>query len=433
MELTITGVGSELQGVGRAADGRAVFVPGALPAERVEVSVIREKERFCEAKLIQVLDKSVHRERARCPYAGTCGGCNAMHMTYGYTLELKQQKVIDALRRLGGIPCPQVYLAIGMVDPYRTRNKAEYPIAQGKIGCSMANSHAIVEVEDCLIQSEQSVEALRVARTWLRKNPFKFSGYLVTRTTTSGQLMCILSSDRNVDSTALGQALFENVQGMVSFFACKLRSGFQHALDGQCHLVTGQDTVRESVSGLLFDISPQSFFQVNIRGVEALYGAALSAAALTGQESVLDAYCGTGSIALLMARAAKKVVGVEIVAPAIQDAKRNAEENELQSVSTFYCADAAKWLPNAVRNGFKPNVVCMDPPRKGVDAQFIEAVRRAQPKRVVYVSCDPATMARDIKRLCEGDRYRFEHAQPVDMFAWTGHVETVALMSRADT
>ena len=428
MQLTITGVGSELQGVGRHSDGRAVFVAGALPEERVEVRVIREKERFCEARLIEILDESVHRKRARCPYAGICGGCNAMYMTYEYTLQLKKQKVTDALKRLGGIDNPRVFDPIGMDEPYRTRNKAEYPIAVGKIGCSVANSHAVVEVEDCLIQSEQSVQAMKITREWLEKTQAKFTGYLVTRVNESGQLMCVLSSDRAVDCQTLSRLLFDKVGGMVSFYTCKLKHGHVHALDGHCQRIAGRDTISETLLGLSFDISPQSFFQVNIEGAKHLYQAALDAAGLTGSELVLDAYCGTGSITLAMARQAKKAVGVEIVAPAIADAKKNARENGLDQKTEFHCADAAKWLVSAANKGFTPDVVCVDPPRKGVDSQLIQALKHIKPKRVVYVSCDPATMARDMKRLCEERQYRFEYARPVDMFAWTGHVECVGLL-----
>ncbi|MGJ4852027.1 23S rRNA (uracil(1939)-C(5))-methyltransferase RlmD [Bacillota bacterium Meth-B3] len=428
IEIEITGAGSELQGVGRAPDGRAAFVPGALPGERVEAEIIREKPRFLEARLVRVLTSSPRRMRSACPHASACGGCAALHMDYEYSLELKRTKVQDALRRVGGFDA-DVRPVIGMADPFRTRNKAEYAISGGVIGLREAGGRRVAEVGDCLIQREESVEAMRVARAWLADAP-EFEGYLVTRVTAAGEGMAILSADRAVDAAPLAERLLAQVPGMKSAYFCRLNARAAHALDGRCEWVRGERALTERLSGLTFRLSPQSFFQVNARGAEALYRAALDAAALTGRETVVDAYCGAGAIALYMARGALRTLGVELLSPAVEDARFNARANGLEDKAEFICDDAARWLAGQVERGLRPDVLCVDPPRRGLDERLIDAARRALPERIVYVSCDPATLARDLKRLCEGGPYAIEYVQPVDMFPWTSHVETVIMMTK---
>lgn len=430
MEMLITGVTSQMQGVGRALDGRAVFVPGALPGERVEARPIREKARLIEATLERVLEPSPHRVRPPCPYVGVCGGCAAMHMDYQTSLILKGERVSEALRRLGGVEGAGVLPVIGMEVPFRARNKAEYAIEGGHIGLRREGSRQIVEVEDCLVQGQRSVSAMGVVRKWLREAG-PFSGYLVTRLTRAGELMCVVAAgSRPRGLEELGERLFAGVEGMKSFYFCHLKPHPVHALDGQCQWLRGERALTDTLMGLSFRLQPQSFFQVNPLQAELLYEAVLRMAGLTGRERVLDAYCGAGTITLCMARQAHSALGVEIVPQAVDDARENARLNGLLDRAKFACADAALALPRLLKQDQPPQVVVLDPPRKGVDPNLTDALVQARVPRIVYVSCDPATLARDVKRL-QG-AYRLQAVQPVDMFPWAGHVETVVLMSRVE-
>lgn len=437
--ITITGVGSQLQGVGRLADGRAVFVPGAIPGEVVEIEITQEKGRFCEASLSAVLEFSADRAESACPHANACGGCQGRHMAYGRTLELKRQIVSDALSRLGGVQSPKVLETLGCDVPERYRNKAEYPIAwqDGRpvIGMHAAGSNRVVSIGDCLLQAPQSAEALRwfVARLPSLACARQLK-YLVTRVNRAGALMLIVCADAPVRSEIekLIPALRRDLPAMKSLWFCQLNRRPAHALDGCCGKLWGAEALQETLLGLEFEVSPQSFFQVNPAQTERLYACALEAAGVRPGcgLNVLDAYCGAGTITLAAARQAQSALGIEIVAPAIADAKRNAQRNGLADRARFICADAAREIPSLLSRGQRFDAAILDPPRKGCDATLLEALIAARIPVLAYVSCNPATLARDVKILASGG-YRLEYAQPVDMFAWTGHVETVVLMSRA--
>ena len=436
--LEITGVGSELQGVGRLEDGRAVFVCGAIPGEVVTAEITRDKGRFCEASLCDVLEPSPDRISPACPHAGVCGGCQARHIRYARTLDLKTQVVRDALTRIGGIHEPAVLPALGCDAPERTRNKAEYPIAvqDGKcvIGACARDSHRVIDLKDCLLQRDESVRTLRAVSGLL--SGVKGAGhlkYLVTRASRAGELMVVLCADAPILSeikrlsTSLSAALSE----MKSLYFCQLGRRPAHALDGRCIRISGAPVLNERLMGLEFELSPQSFFQVNPPQAEALYAKALEAAGIAPNcnLTVLDAYCGAGTITLSAARHAYRVTGIEIVPAAIENAKRNAVRNGLADKSRFICADAAREIPRLLSRGERFDAAILDPPRKGAEEALLDALIAAEIPVIAYVSCNPATLARDVKRLCAGG-YRLEWAQPVDMFPWTGHVETVVLMSK---
>ena len=439
--IRITGSGSELQGVGRLPDGRAVFVPGAIPGEAVSIHIERDKGRFCEASLVGVSEPSPDRVTPACPMAGACGGCQARHMRYARTLALKRQRVADALERIGGVDSPVVFDTLGCPDPDRTRNKAEYPIAiQGGapvIGAHAAGSRRVVPLDDCLSQAEPSARALRWFRDHLPEIPCaRHLRFLVTRVNRSGELMIVLSGDAPVQEEVrrLSPALRAALPELRSLWFCRLDRRAAHAVDGSCTHLSGDRTLKDRLFDLEFEVSPQSFFQVNAPQAEALYARALEAAGIHPGcgLNVLDAYCGVGTITLSAARWAHSALGVEIVAPAIGDAKRNARVNGLEGRARFACADAAREIPRLLARGERFDAVILDPPRKGAEAALIEAIARAEIPTVSYVSCNPATLARDVKLFASLD-YRLEWAQPVDMFPWTGHVETVVLMSRKDT
>lgn len=437
-QVRITGVGSELQGVGRLSDGRAVFVPGALPEELVEIEITKDAARFCEARLVDVLSPSPNRREPACPAYGICGGCHARHMCYEETLVQKRQRVYDAISRIGGVENPLVRDTIGCANPERTRNKAEFPIgknAEGKpvIGAYAAGSHRVVPLTDCLLQKEPAARTLAWFSDHLpRLTCASHLTGIVTRVNREGKMMLTICADAPIlsDISKLIPHLTAALPELSSVYFLHQNRRPAHALDGKCTLLWGDKTLDDHLLGLTFSLSPQSFFQVNPEQTEILYQTALDAAGLFSgcNARILDAYCGAGTITLAAARLAKKAVGVEIVAPAIADAKQNAKRNSLADKARFICADAAREIPKLIASGERFDAAILDPPRKGADEKLIQSLIHARPPRISYVSCNPATLARDIKLFCAGD-YRFEWAQPVDMFPWTGHVETVALLT----
>lgn len=420
--IQITGVGSELQGVGRAASGRTLFVPGALPGERVSVRVTREAERFSVCGIERVLEPSAQRAAPVCPHFERCGGCAAQHMRYECSVQMKRRRVCDALARIGGIEA-DARETIPSPEIWRYRNKAEYSCRfQGEqvAGVSARGSHEVLNVQDCLLQHEASVRFLRAARPLLGP----WAAQLVTRVNHDGRLMAVLGASSPIrDEKALADALFRAVPELLSLHRCDLKSRPAHALDGPCRRIRGEERLSERLCGLDFALSPHSFFQVNRAQAENLVAEMLKAAGLTGAETVVDAYCGIGTLTLPIARMAKRAIGIEIVAPAVQDARRAAQANGIGNAE-FICGDASVELSRLLKSGLKPDVVVVDPPRKGVDKQLIEQLIRVKPACIVYVSCDPGTLARDLKLL--SCAYRAGYVQPLDMFPWTEHVESVA-------
>lgn len=438
--VLIHGAGSEMQGVGRLPDGRAVFVPGALPGERVDIEITREAQRFCEARLLKVQEPSLERAESACAAYGACGGCSARHMNYAYTLQLKRQRVYDALVRIGGVKEPLVYETIGCAQPERCRNKAEYALemknGELRIGCFAPRSHRVIPLSDCLLQKEQSVELLQWAARELKKYSCALHmRYIVTRVNRAGEMTAVFCADAPLQGELrkLSAELMRAVPSIKSLYFCKLKMRPAHALDGECMHVAGAATMNDTLLGLEFELSPQSFFQVNPVQTEALYQKALEAAGLEEgcQKRVLDAYCGAGTITLAAARLARSALGVEIVPPAIENAKRNAQRNGLQKKACFVCADAAREIPRRIAAGERFDAAIIDPPRKGADAALLNALADANINVISYVSCNPSTLARDVKLLSERG-YQLKWAQPVDMFPWTEHVETVAKLSKGE-
>ena len=448
MKIEMTGIGSEFQGVGRAEDGRVAFTPYALPGEEAEVSIHREADRFLECRLEQILSPSPDRIEPMCVVYGQCGGCKAQHVAYPAALELKRQIVEQTIQRIGGLDDVTVRPTIGSSCPWRDRNKGEFAVSTDRktrtpvIGQCEAGSHRLVPVVDCPIQHELSITAVHTVSRWMLKHGIPAwdadrSGglrYLVTRVNDQNEMMVILSSTtgRPLPHTGeLNEELLAATNGKLrSLYQLSLSPRPSHALDGRARLLFGRSVLRDHLLGLSFDISPQTFFQVNRHMTEALYTEALNAAALTGNETVLDAYCGAGTISLALARKAKQVVGVELNEKAIENAKQNAGRNGLADRTRFIAGDAAREALRLFEEGLRPDVIVVDPPRKGVEAKLLDAMVRCEPKRIVYVSCNPSTLARDLKILLADGGYTLEYVQPVDMFSHTEHVESVALLIR---
>ena len=427
MEIQITGIGSELQGVGRLPDGRAAFVPGALPGETAEAEIRQEKDRFAQMKLLRIVQPSPDRIQPDCPYYGVCGGCRARHMTYELSLSLKREKVFSALTRLGGQVSPEVLPTLPSPLTEHYRNKAEFARDGNRFGVFEEGSHSVIDVTGCLLQDERSNALLAFLRDHIGRLPVR---YIVTRVNSMGEVMLTLSLSYPADIGDLAKAVTKEFDFVRSVYACRLSLRPAHALDGPCTLVMGKETLTETLCGLSFRVSPRSFFQVNRLQAEKLYETALSLAGLTGTENVCDIYCGAGTISLCAAKSAAHVTGIEIVPDAIRDAKENAKHNRLPN-TTFLCGDAAKLYP-ALSQKTPFDTVITDPPRAGMDKAVVDALLANPPRKIIYVSCDPGTLARDIKRLTATGTFQMEKAVPVDMFPGTQHVETVVLMSKTD-
>ena len=419
--IRITGIGSQLQGVGRLRDGRAAFVPFSVPGETVEIEIARDHGRYVEARLVDIREASPARVEPDCPAFGVCGGCQARHMAYAETLRWKRQRVVDALERIGGFEAPRVLETLPMPDPLRCRNKAEYAISRGKIGLVRAGSRELVPLTDCLLQRDESVRVLQA----LAKMDLRALQGAVTRVNRRGEVMLTLCGTAK-------EPPIRSFPGVQSLYYCRLNPHPAHALDGDCRLLSGAERLEEELFDLRFALLPQSFFQVNAKQAERMYAVALDALELQNGQAVLDAYCGAGTITLLLAARGARATGVEIVPPAVADARASARHNGLEHAARFLLGDAAREIPRLIAEGETFDAAVLDPPRRGADARLLEALVKAAPRRIAYISCDPGTLARDLKILKAGG-YCLNFAQPVDMFAYTGHVETVVLLSKLNT
>ena len=444
-EMTCDAFGQDAQGVCRH-DGMAVFVPGMLPGERAMVRIVKPEKRYAFGRVEKLLTESPDRREPFCPQYKRCGGCSCQHMRYETTLDFKRDQVQELLRRVGGldITVPPV---IGMDEPFAYRNKGAYPVGlvNGEPACGFfaPRSHDLIPLpkEGCRIQRGDSRDATAAVLSWMKRcgaAPYdEVTGrglvrHIMTRSTRSGGLMVVLVvTNKNIpDKAGLTAALQKAVPGLESLCLSVNPKRTNVILGTEIHTLWGKDVMEDTLGGLRFSVSPLSFFQVNPEQTEKLYRLALDYAQLTGEETVVDAYCGAGTISLLLAQKAKKVIGIEIVPEAIENANQNASRNGVENAE-FIVGASEEILPELVRKGLTPDVVVVDPPRKGCDEAVLRAILEVKPKRVVYVSCGAPTLARDAKILTEGG-YRAEAVQCVDMFCWTGAVETVMLFTRGD-
>ncbi len=433
--LKITDLGRAGEGIGRA-DGLAVFVPGALPGDVVSAEITENKGRFAKGRLLRIEEASPDRVEPDCPYFGQCGGCSLRDLSYEAQLRWKEDLVRENLRRLGGIEDPLVRPIIGAEHPFRYRNKAEFAVEKGRVGYYAAGSRRLIPVEDCLIQQEPACALARALQAFLQKHPKNIYRHLVVRTSEAGKVMAILVVNKNEVSRAqeLADCLYEAVEPpyeLVSLVVNINKDTVNRVMGDECVFYAGprvlKDVIRTSAGTLNIEVSPLSFAQVDPAQCEKLYSKAIEYAALTGSETVLDLYCGTGTIGLSMAGQAARVIGVESVRSAVLDANRNAVLNGIVNAE-FICGRAEEVVPRSLQ-GVKAQVVVLDPPRAGCRPELLDTVAKIGPERVVYVSCDPSTLSRDIKIL-SGFGYRFIEAAPVDMFPFSSHVESVVLMSR---
>ena len=436
----IEGYTSEGLGVARV-DGQAVFVHRALQGEEGDVLVLKVLKNAAFGKFSALREASPHRTEPDCPYYGRCGGCDFRHMDREEELAAKRQRVQDALRRIGGSDVTvEGILTDGQYLRYR--NKSQYPIsADGTVGFYKARSHQVVDVAECLLQKAQADAAAGALRQYIRtygvscydeKTRRGLLRHLYVRTNGAGQsLVCIIVNGKKLPHEAeLVSLLRQAVPDAVGVVLGVNTQPTGAVLGREYRTLWGSDVLTDQLCGLTFRLSVPSFFQVNRPMAEVLYETALDFAGLTGRELVLDLYCGAGTITQVMARRAARVIGAEIVPEAIADARENARRNGVENAE-FFCGDASAVAAELAAKGLRPDVICVDPPRKGLAPEVVDAAAAMSPRRIVYVSCDPATLARDVKRF--GERgYRAVRAAAVDMFPRTANVETVVLLSKGE-
>ena len=437
---TVEGYSSEGLGILRI-DGAVVFVPQAIRGEEVDVKITKVMKTAAVGEIKKIKKTSPERMKPECPYFGKCGGCDFQHMSYTEELSAKRQRVQDAITRIGGIDI-QVEEILGAKDPMHYRNKSQYPVGpDGAIGFFQARTHKVVPIDRCLIQSEISDRTAKAVGEWMKR--YKIPAYderthkglirhVCVRVNKKGESLCCLVVNgrqvpREPELAAYITAAVPKTVGVV-LNTNTLRGNV--ILGDKYRTLWGQDFLMDTLCGLTFKLSVPSFYQVNRAQAEVLYGKALEFAALTGEETVLDLYCGTGTITLCLAKQAKKAIGAEIVPPAIEDAWENARRNGIENAE-FFCGDASDIAAKLEKEGLKPDVITVDPPRKGLATEVIASVAAMGPKRVAYVSCDPATLGRDLKIFRELG-YETTRAVAVDMFPGTRHVESVALLTRAE-
>lgn len=442
--IDIVSLGHSGEGVGRH-EGFTIFVPYALPGETVDVKINEVKKNYARGKMTVIKVPSKSRCVAKCPVYYQCGGCQLEHVEYEAQLVLKRQTVLDAVMRIGKIADAVVHPTLGAQEPWYYRNKMQLPIGMnnGKVavGCYARGTHTIVKTEHCYIQEEANnvvAQAVRLIVTELGISTYdEQTGQGVMRHvigrvgTKTDEVMVVLvtaTAELPQQEDFIAQ-LRKRVPNLVSVIH-NINSNKTNTIMGERTTVLwGSEGITDQLGKFEFTISARSFFQVNTAQAEVLYNKAVEYAGLTGVETVIDAYCGTGTITLFLAEQAAKVHGIEIVEPAILDAKINAERNKVTNVE-FTAGDAMVVMPRMFKQGLRPDVIVVDPPRAGCERAVLETFVTMEPKRIVYVSCNPASLARDLAVLAEHG-YVTKEIQPVDLFPHTFHVECVALIERA--
>ena len=436
------------EGIGKT-DGFTWFVKDAVIGDVVEARVMKTKKSYGFARLMQVLEPSACRVTPRCPSARQCGGCQLQAMSYEEQLKFKENKVRNNLSRIGGLTEIPMEPIIGMEEPWRYRNKAQFPFGKDKngriiTGFYAGRTHAIIEQEDCLLGVEENQPILDCIRGFMEEYhiaPYEEETHkglvrhvLIRKGFTTGELMVCLVLNGDVKKLKAPEVLVERLVKLfpshMASISCSINREKTNVIMGK-EIVNlyGPGYITDYIGNVCYRISPLSFYQVNPVQTQKLYGTALEYAGLTGEETVWDLYCGIGTISLFLAQKAKKVYGVEIVPQAIDDARANAKLNHFENVE-FFVGKAEEVLPEQYeKNQVYADTIVVDPPRKGCDSVCLDTIVKMAPEKVVYVSCDSATLARDVKYL--GERgYEVKRVKTVDMFPWSGHVETVCLLSK---
>ena len=450
IELVIEDMGTDGEGIGHVAteDGRsiAVFVKNAVMGDTIRAAITKVKKQYVYARLVEVIKPSPYRVEPKCPVARPCGGCTLQHVSYEKQLDYKWNKVKNCLSRIGGIEHPEDLMEpiIGMENPWNYRNKAQFPVGRdkdGKVvtGFYAGRTHTIIDTPHCDIQAEGNDTIIKCVRDFLQE--YNISTYdeethtglmrhILTRVGfTTGEIMvCLIINGTKLPHADVLVERLRQIDGMTSISININQEKTNRILGDTCKTLWGQDYITDYIGDVKYQISPLSFYQVNPVQTKKLYDKALEYANLQGGETVWDLYCGIGTISLFLSKKAAKVYGVEIVPQAIADAKVNAQINGIENVQ-FFVGKAEEVLPAEYKeHGVYADVIVVDPPRKGCDETLLQTIADMQPKRMVYVSCDPATLARDVKRMGELG-YQVKKVAVVDQFCQGGHVETVVLLS----
>ncbi|MEW4220507.1 23S rRNA (uracil(1939)-C(5))-methyltransferase RlmD [Rossellomorea marisflavi] len=421
-------------------DGFPIFVPDALPGETGRVKVVKVGKGFGFGRLVERHSDSPFRQEPPCPIYSECGGCQIQHMTYEGQLQAKEKNVRDVLERIGKLRDLPVNPVLGMEEPWRYRNKAQVPVGlqDGRLvaGFYQKRSHEIIDMDHCIIQYEKNDEVIQKVKDLcadLGIQPYNEQSHkgvlrhIMTRTAfTTGEVMVVIVTRTKAlpHKEELIKGLTQSISGLKSIVHNVNGKRTNVIMGDDTRVLWGEEVIHDSIGDVKFAISARSFYQVNPEQTKVLYDQALAYADLQGEETVIDAYCGIGTISLFLAQKAKKVYGVEIVPQAIEDARKNATLNGMDNVE-FEAGPAEVVIPAWYEKGIKADVLVVDPPRKGCDEALLNTILSMKPKKVVYVSCNPATLARDLKIL-EAGGYRTKEVQPVDMFPQTMHCEAVA-------
>ncbi|HEV8530781.1 MAG TPA: 23S rRNA (uracil(1939)-C(5))-methyltransferase RlmD [Methylomirabilota bacterium] len=449
LSVTIDDLAFGGEGVGRI-DGYVVFVRGGIPGDQLRVRLDQARARFGRASIEAVLTPSPHRVEAPCQYFGRCGGCRLQHVDYAAQLSFKSKQVADALERLGGLPPVEIRPILAAPETYGYRNKMEFTVAsQGPnhpltVGLHEAERYdRVLDVDRCLLQSERMNALLDESRRFFVEHGLtayeqdsgegllRFLMLREGRRTDEAMVNVVTSSPAVSELAPLAERLAARVKETASVVMNVNPKKASVAVGIEEHLLGGRDHIRESVGGLTFQVSANSFFQTNSAQTERLFTIVLEAAALTGGETVFDLYAGTGAISLLLAQRSRWVYGVEVAQAAVDDAARNAAANGISNC-TFLAGEVRFVLPELIAQGVTAQVVVADPPRAGFHPKALASLARLAPARISYVSCNPATLARDLGDLARAG-YRVEWVQPVDMFPHTPHIEAVARLERIQT
>jgi len=450
--IVIEDMGIDGDGIGKI-DGFTFFIKDAVIGDTVEAKIMKVKKGYAYAKLMRIITPSAKRVEPKCQYHKQCGGCQIQALNYKEQLLFKKNKVRNNLQRIGGFSSellervmePIIGMDTSELAPYHYRNKAQFPVGEGKTGEIAAGfyagrTHTIIPNTDCALGVEENRVILETVLQYMKEN--RIAPYhettgegvvrhvLIRKGFATGEIMvCIvINSDVLPHQEKLTDALAA-ITGMTSISVNINKEKTNVIMGKTCRTIWGQDTITDVIGDVSFSISPMSFYQVNPIQTQKLYRLALEYAQLTGEETVCDLYCGIGTISLFMAKKAKKVYGIEVVEQAVADARENAKRNRIDNAE-FYVGKAEEALPRLyAQEGLCADVVCVDPPRKGCDEECLATMVKMAPKRIVYVSCDSATLARDLKYLC-ANGYEIGRIRPVDMFPQTVHCETVCLLSK---
>lgn len=446
IRLEITAFTSLGSGIGRF-ENMAVFVDGTAPGDEITAHIIKVKKNYAVGKVQKLHRKSKLRTESDCTVDSRCGGCAYRHIKYEGELDIKKQTVTDAMKRIGGIDleCEEI---LSIKEPEYYRNKAQIPVgldSDGKIitGFYSKKSHRIIDCGECKLQHRDFPKLVEAVKSYMYENPVTVYNeetgeglvrhiYLRQGVKTGETMVClVINGDTIPRKEKLIEKLLETGVNIKSVILNKNKKDTNVVLGEICETIYGSDFIEDELCSLRFRISPLSFYQVNPEGTELLYGRAREYAGLTGGEVLLDLYCGAGTIGMTMAKNAKQVIGVEIIPQAIENAKENAKLNKIENVR-FICDDAKGAAKTLYDEGIRPDVVVVDPPRKGCSREVLETIAKMSPDKVVYVSCDPATLARDCAIFSELG-YTVQKLSAVDMFPRTVHVESVALLCRTDS